>query len=61
MEYLIKVEDGTTIASFKFEGDRDRCIDTLRDFYSDCAFDAVDDVEILTDSSEKTEGDKNDE
>ncbi len=43
MEYHIKVESGKTIASFVNECDRDYCIDTLRDIFADCTFDAVND------------------
>ena len=41
MEYHIRLENGTTIASFLNESDRDYCIDTLRDVYPDSVFDAV--------------------
>lgn len=42
MNYHIKVESGETIASFVNESDRDYCIDTLREIYDDCVFDAID-------------------
>lgn len=45
MEYHIKVESGETIASFVNKGDRDTCIEVLRDLYDDCVFDAIDEDE----------------
>ena len=35
MDYNITREDGTVVASFKYESDRDYCIETLRDIYDD--------------------------
>ena len=41
MKYKI-VRDGKVIAAFLYVGDRDCCIEALRDFYNDCVFEAKD-------------------
>lgn len=41
MKYHIKLEDGTTVASFEEESDRDMCIDVFEQEYSDYIFIAV--------------------
>ncbi len=42
MNFHIKLEGGTLLASFEEGIDRDLCIEVFRDRYPDCEFDAVD-------------------
>ena len=42
MKYMIKC-NGKIIAQFVDAGDRDVCIDVLKEMYDDCVFEAIDD------------------